>query len=419
MQQIKDFIARNTRDWSENSELELRIGTYKGKYFTPGITQKQFYAVKRMFFKNSIHSEITDTIYVKDPVRMRNDEYLQKETKVYRDFQFLGFRMAYNIETQITNHTFTTPVKMVRNKLRWSVDINNWRVDLTSVKINGIETYELELELITPSENSYNDLLKVLFMVYPIVFYFLLTGKSTFIGNQPKTLEIQDIQTIKSQYSVTDKADGERKLLLITEFGNILIDKHLRTIHYPYELPSTLSGTLLDGEYIDKKFYAFDCLYYQRACTLNIKLTDRLRCLNTIPIETKKFYMDIADIHTIRDTEYPYKLDGLIFTPINQDYYGAVYKWKDIITIDVLYNDGKFYTRDRGMLVDVQTLGIVCKDLNWSWENNFILELKPKNDNTGEFTVLTERFDKTEPNALLTVKSALRAIEQNIDIYNI
>lgn len=416
MQNLKQFIIRSSQNWNETNELELRVGTFNGKRFIPGITQKHFFAVKRMFFKENIHEEIIDTIYTNDPVRARNDVYLLKETKQYSNFPELGVRMSYNTETILPKHQFTTPIKMVRHKLRWSIEILNWRVDLT--QING-NSYELEIELTKPSEHSYENLLKVLFKVNPVIFYYLMTGTTKFIGNQPKTLELKDIATIKTQgYSVTDKADGLRQLLLITEFGSVMFDKHLRYIHYDTQKMVSLTGTLLDGEYINDMFYAFDIIYFQRKNIMQLNLNERLQYLNTVPIDIKTFHMDLDGIHTIRDTEHPYSLDGLIFTPINEGYYGPVYKWKDNITIDVLYKNGKFYTRDKTLLVDIETLGITCKEMKWYWENNCILELQPKKD-TNEYTVLTERFDKTEPNALLTVKSAIRATKQNIDIYNL
>lgn len=102
-----------------------------------------------------------------------------------------------------------------------------------------------------------------------------------FIGPQSFTLQIENIMVeneganipnIRRNYTVTDKADGERRMLFVSTNGRIyMIDSNMNVI-FTGALCSdkTLYNSLIDGEYIkyDKRgnpihlFAAFDIYYY-------------------------------------------------------------------------------------------------------------------------------------------------------------
>jgi len=84
---------------------------------------------------------------------------------------------------------------------------------------------------------------------------------SDFIGPSSVTLQIENIQPIKPEvnvnnitknYTVTDKADGERKLLYITDNGKIyMIDTNMNVIFTGVKtIEKTIYNSILDGEHI-------------------------------------------------------------------------------------------------------------------------------------------------------------------------
>lgn len=178
-----------------------------------------------------------------------------------------------------------------------------------------------------------------------------------FIGPSSISLEMHHLQketdiNILQNYSVTDKADGIRKLLYIHPNGKVyLIDINMN-IEFTglVNKISDLNNTLLDGEHIINnklnhyynKYAAFD-IYFMKGTDIrmyeftNDSRQNRLFVLNAIvkklkfdnvissstnlKITVKQFYKgsnilnDCASIFkTIDDLDY--ETDGLIFTPI-------------------------------------------------------------------------------------------------------
>ncbi len=199
-----------------------------------------------------------------------------------------------------------------------------------------------------------------------------------FIGPNSCTLQLKHIiensqsadPCIRENYCVTDKADGDRKLMYIDRFGKIyLIDTNMRVQFTGTVVDRNAYGdTLLDGEHIkyDKSgkykntYAAFDIYYLNGESTreLNfmadttdtidkktilklryplLKLTVEginkisrsfIQNMNLdIDINVKTFDFPSANenifkkcatvLSRINDNTYPYKTDGIIFTPIN------------------------------------------------------------------------------------------------------
>jgi SAM-dependent methyltransferase len=238
--------------------------------------------------------------------------------------------------------------------------------------------------------------------------YKALMGATRFMGPQPTTLELKhvtrknysdynSILSIRRNYCVTDKADGERNLLMIMKDGQCyLINRKNEIKSLGCKLPDH-GNSIIDGEYIktDKDgknillFAAFDLYFYKgedfRSRVLNRsdietdkaqqsryeKLKDMFEDIvivpddktNPIMVTRKKFYFgdmveysseidknimdlesellgaddttnlyeDIVDrvdnmksdmkifteARKVYSRDYIYKIDGLIFTPIN------------------------------------------------------------------------------------------------------
>jgi hypothetical protein len=202
-----------------------------------------------------------------------------------------------------------------------------------------------------------------------------------FIGPGSYTLQTENIleQTensmipnIRNNYTVTEKADGERKLLYIMEDGKIyLIDTNMNVIFTGTRTSEkTIFDSLLDGEHIkyDKTgkyinlYMAFDIYYVNRKSVREFIFEDstqqeepetkqRLPLLRELislikPISVleekgevekkdptniadfriacKNFYSDESIfkacsnvLSKIKDSSYEYNTDGLIFTPSN------------------------------------------------------------------------------------------------------
>jgi len=233
--------------------------------------------------------------------------------------------------------------------------------------------------------------------------------KEYFIGPQPVTLERKNviapglgIVSIQKHYTVTEKADGERYLLFVNADGKCYFINNRLSIKYSGVKLNTVTNTILDGELITSDalgrkasmFGIFD-VYFNNASDVRMyplvndgksdieivgmKGKSRLAIMKEFEqhykstFETQgiklfakefKYDGDIFDLSkSILDNQdggkYPYKIDGLIFTPK----YFAV---------------GGQFVKDKPS--NVRTWDVVFK-----W--------KPPHDNTIDFLV---RFEKDE-----------------------
>ncbi len=219
-------------------------------------------------------------------------------------------------------------------------------------------------------------------------YMYLLHGKSEtgpreirtrdFIGPNSCTLQLKNIidnsqsadPNIKDNYCVTDKADGDRKLMYIDQYGKIyLIDTNMRVQFTGTVVDRNAYGdTLLDGEHIKydksgkyKNTYAAFDIYYLKGeskrelnfmSDLNSTKDEKFILKNRYPLLkltveginkiSRSFVQNMnldIDIHVktfdfptensnifdkcsavlsrINDNTYPYNTDGIIFTPTN------------------------------------------------------------------------------------------------------
>lgn len=174
-----------------------------------------------------------------------------------------------------------------------------------------------------------------------------------FVGPMPITLEKRNlldtdlgVTSITKDYTVTDKADGERQLLYIDDDGKCYLINNKLNVRYTGISVPELKHTLLDGEYITKTktgssikiFAAFD-VYFDRnenICKLPLVAEDdkgdsRLTRMQMITkklgnddfkVDAKEFlygkniFDDSKSILAKSDIgDLVYKIDGLIYTP--------------------------------------------------------------------------------------------------------
>jgi hypothetical protein len=446
------------------NELELRMGTFDRQRFNSKITLDQFNSLKSKL-NNPTIIKINDTNFHNLPYRQRRinkdkSVWIKKEKIDTLDVPEFNMRIAFADEVcstyanvikmfNILNPTdFFGPynVALLRKKKRYSEPINGWIVDLTVVEnmtfvagnwVTNETVYEFELEL-DYKQNKYD--ICTLNNFFSENIYYTLTNTNSFIGNYPATFERKDFDEVHTQkYSLTNKVDGERMFLIVNSGKIELMGKNM--IRQCVCKTESNSGYLLDGEYLpeSKQFLAFDLLYYKGKNYCNRDLEQRhilldqaIAELNVNFIQAKKFYYSVQPSVPISFVEYTdnlfetaktlwstkndfdYALDGLIFTPIYSTYnkYMKTFKWKESVTIDVLIriHDGfaHMYGRDRQHIVPIQQSvqidGLI---------DDKIYEFK-KHD--GNWVVDRERPDKLFPNSVLTIQSAMNAINQNITI---
>ena len=212
-----------------------------------------------------------------------------------------------------------------------------------------------------------------------IEYYNLIKGKDyviskiepkDFIGPSSSTLQLSnisvknedsDIVNIRDNYTVTDKADGERKLLFISSTGKIYLIITNINIQFTgsYTKNKELYNTLIDGEHIlynklnefINLYAAFDIYFIKNNDVRKLEfvpnegdetiknkfrlplLTNVIMSLDSkligtnklspIRIELKKFYQTnrsnniFKACSNIINNRYEYETDGMIFTPKN------------------------------------------------------------------------------------------------------
>lgn len=292
-------------------------------------------------------------------------------------------------------------------------------LDMSIVKQNNIfsklkhqsQNFEVELEAFSIVNNNtidqkkflkFHDFILKLLLQNKILFhkYQELLKTNDFYTMNPISLDKKIYETkIPYYYSITDKADGNKVQLFIFEqkIYSITTNKEI------CELGKTnISGSyIVEGEKINDRILLYDILYCKDEDVRNKNLGERLDCLDTFlsSINKKKnFKFDFNDIdkniddyiqfitknEKIIEKKYiilptglkgknevymyadkiwkafqqmPYKLDGIIFTNINQVYEKSfqsqefpIYKWKpiELNTIDF------FIIFDKKKIVEIE-----------------------------------------------------------------
>jgi SAM-dependent methyltransferase len=225
----------------------------------------------------------------------------------------------------------------------------------------------------------------------------MATPKKFFAAPQPVTLERKNIvppevgiATIQKGYTVTEKADGERMLLYVNNDGmTYMMDTRLHMRHIGVKF-NNLVNTLLDGEYITRDVFGnkvnmygvFDIYFHNSHDVRSMPLIDqRLSLMKDIEKRFKNKFADDGDLTFFvkqfkyadgeeifalskgileSQTHFPYKIDGLIYTPA---YLGA----------------GAFYEKEH-LARSTKTYG--------TWQNCF--KYKPPEENTIDFLVRFE-----------------------------
>ena len=413
--------------------------------------------VKKTYFKTN-----TDTIYpinfndfnfrisLNTENKLSNNNYITKNIIDNWNDNTKIFRYIKRHTLKHIDYPFNIDISVVKeSNKKYNKLIPSYTIQDSGV-FNSIEKYEIEIEVdntkvglgtkYSTSELLGNSLRKVIRLIlsglqetiYPISYskqkqilneYMLLLWgdkfnpsnkiyPKNFVGPSSYTLQINNISNIisnnnipniRNNYTVTDKADGLRKLLYISIQGSIfLIDTNMNVQFTGCKTNNkNLFNSLLDGEHIlhdkNKKFinlYACFDVYYINGNDVRMFgfipdenddpnnfrlpiLVNIVNSLNTIGIndnisiiriEHKNFYSysETSDIFEScrnilikeKDGLFEYNTDGLIFTPAK-------------------------------MGVGSDKIGSTTKPIKKTWEHSF--KWKPPEFNTIDFLVSTKK----------------------------
>jgi hypothetical protein len=358
-------------------------------------TEKTFRYIKRFRFKHPEYPVFCDMSIVKSS-RFGKTHYILEDSNVFKNLE------TYEIELEVDNTRTDEYVEKygadgLLAALKKSIKIVLQGLQDTKFPVSNNELDTVSIEYSDLVFNNKN---------------MIITPKQ-FIGPSSYTLQMknvmvekesENIHNIRSDYTVTDKADGERNMCYISEKGKIyLIDSNMR-IKFTGSITKErrLKKTLIDGELImyNKKksqinlFAAFDVYFVdgkdvrklpfvsmkmitvkdgkkkkenQRHSILK-DVIDLLKpvCVTNDSVNQMRFSMKLFEISTkersifecckslmerINHESYSYETDGLIFTPAHDklpslDYkhtWDRSFKWKPpkFNTIDFLIKYSK------------------------------------------------------------------------------
>ena len=393
---------------AKNNEFEIRFGKfYQSKQtnktaFESNVDIPFFYALKKVFdasfektvkdtketvYKNEVNNKYRGNIKVIVDLSDNSETIMLKNTIKKYDVYDYDFRysVAYEKTQNVNINVNLDNYETVRYKHRISYDLPFGHLDLTIVNQEMpdktyIQKHEVELEITKDDIDSIINYITLISQIRQNNFYITpnaerraiineyksCTNTVYFVGAQPESLCKDKISNLyKYEYSVTDKADGDRVFLFVNQMGNVyFMDNNLNKIFKTDIKCDKQKGgiSILDGEMVrvDNQIYflAFDIFYFNNTDLRgnnDYLLKRRLEILQNLvkSFSKTKFYSVICKDYyfgnvfnaskKILDSvnEMPCKNDGLIFTPVNEPYpktkkWSSLLKWKpaELNTID-------------------------------------------------------------------------------------
>lgn len=363
-----------------------------------------------------------------------------------------------------------------KERLSYTIPINNMydiRIDLTNIRQNMVylkleETspmYELELEIIKKGDLKVVDsdpeyiYGKLLYEIYRISQVLQKSTKiittslknnvyntmNQLLYNNAKydakdlpfmptaSLENQHVASdLTNNYCVTDKADGERYFMLISNGSMFLISNTLEVKEIDgsmYQKTKTYDNTILDGEYIFLKeqnkflYLVFDILFYKgKDLRDEIKLENRLEKINDVMKELFNVknvsckYVDSSDYEKIMDhykkqivntfDELSSKLKKQQFVVMSKTFFipSGLYQSELYAFSDIVWT---LYTMDKTINCPYTLDGLIYSPLNQKYTRSVrdikypTYKWKPASMNSIDFYVKFERDPET--NQILNV----------------
>ena len=389
-------VSRYSGD--NNIEFELRFGKIdSGKKFNPSLFPQETINRIRNYVEKTLrlqpHSTQTTVHIMNNNIRQVIDDkgsYFERKTKLsqhdinYNDFT-LRMSLAKEdriappidrtvIETRIRKRDeFYYPHFYPRNSRKLYTYVFT---TITRKRGDEVETfYEFEIEVVINSvQNEQNVgyvLNNILYFIcedcedkvtryLPINTQTAIRADCLKYESKPKNLERSDIITIRTnEYTVTNKLDGERFVLLFNGNGLYAVNKrlvdHIIDTRFGDPILSTTNFSsytdrirpvaMLDTELFDGCFHVFDCMIYngkditmqnhtyRRECATKVSsilpkytIMKKFREVTTHDSKDSQSTLDLLTfLH--RDSEYECN-DGIVYTPNDIYRSGDIYKWK-------------------------------------------------------------------------------------------
>lgn len=378
--------------YREFDELELRTGIFNKNRFIPGISSYMYYLCMNHLSKGEykisreiqeiyIYNEVAKAIKtIKNLIHPFDTISIEKTRKGNLDIPEKGIRVSLNKEVIVdTKQEYISNEKYkYRNRTRFTpIKDEKFIIELTMDVFEKNYEYSIELEftkkpelnMLNTSINWLSDFVNYLGFFQEIAReynrYFYegsLKGKDSnipFTGEiMPKNLKPEIVKEIASrqgtlygdpkgvsrsparsplQYSIINKPNGVNFILYFSKYhkkafllnkteGIVFIENH------------SFNDTAIFGEYLDKKFYAIDCLVHNGKNIMNLDypkrynfLTEFSKIIEIIPIfNTGNLYNDISTCFDYINKYWKKdKNDGVIFKPNNLPFNNSfTYKWK-------------------------------------------------------------------------------------------
>lgn len=360
---VDDFNFRIT--YSTESKLEKRSGLVKGLLREWSDSKKVFRLLKRFSFNHPDMPFSVDLSVVKSSATNRQNYPIPSYK--FKDSGITKSNEIYEIEIEVDNS------KIIGGPYSIMGDGNYLKLSKALKKVikyilSGLQqtNYPIAYPEMDLVKNTYYNLING-------VKGDRKASNRDFCGPSSYTLELKNIQplnddsstpNIRNNYTVTDKADGLRRLLYVNEKGKIYLISTNLDIEFSgaFLTDKKLFNSLIDGELIihNKKgsfinnYAAFDIYFVdgnsvrdkgfvplkEEDVNSNFRLPILVSYINDVKeniksitsgdvslnVNYKRFYMggeggDIFDgcneiLNKIKDGLFEYETDGLIFTPM-------------------------------------------------------------------------------------------------------
>ena len=349
---------------------------------------------------------------------LKEGKYLKPEY-TFQTANILNNEEKYEIEMEILN-----------DKIGIGTSYNEVHVIEKMIKkiikfiLSGLQetNYPISYNEISMIEKEYASL----FMHSEKVKHFRSLYSNNFIGPSSYTLQLTNVlelnddsqsPNIRKDYTVTDKADGMRKLLYISSKGKIyLIDTNMN-IQFTGAIANNVDyyNTLLDGEHIlhNKKgefinlYAAFDVYFINKKNIRNLlfipetdldsksekqkkQVDSRLPLLVTL-------MKDINAISIIKDELSPIRIENKKFKSSNLQQ--NIFDCCNTILNNM--DNGSYEYETDGLIFTPSYLGVGCNDLSeksplykTTW--NYSFKWKPPQFNTIDFLVTTKKNESNQ-----------------------
>lgn len=429
---VAEFLEIKKKN-PEQCEFEIRFGSFNSKKFDTNNYISNFYKLKKSLKLQNNNSNNQKIVSVDELYKVNNGNDIVRKTTLENNESFFTVKKLikyhneydYDIRFSVASEIIKKDIKinendkfMIREKERDTFFFKCGKIDLTKVvekyinEKNNVVKFEIEFEINNKKETSIKeicDIIKYILQINQDNFYIITRSESDhvlsqyktlvksnfFVGAQPETLQKDNLNLFYNElYSVTQKIDGERWFLFISDTYDVyFIDTNLKVIKTCLKCEK-YNLVIMDGELIRTNgkihFVGFDLMSYNN---IDIRGNNEYNLIKRVDIikdivkniKGNEFYQFSckryiwknvflgSEILLKENTNGCY--DGLIFTPIYEAYptvkkWNKLLKWKskeqntiDLFSVKINQNEWELYVQtvdDKkkmiNVLFDVNTL---------------------------------------------------------------